>query len=632
MYVNQIMSDPCRGNGRNARFCRSLVSGLAALVGSVAVVGCAGLPGFAISTRQPPAASSAGADDPVVRGIASPWLAGLAAEYTNIERRFEPSIDAELGSMLPTQFSDDRPATRQARIAAEAALLERLQSDPEEIGRLTEQDTVTHAILTSLIKDRQALARFDGDRVPFIADSGCHTEPLYGPARAQIARPEDADAVLRAYADVPRLFDVCIDNMRRGIDEGVVAYRDVVANVLAQVEDLADDEVGASPLLAPFVRRVASLDDQTRAALASRGIRAVEAVQGEYRRLADFLKTEYIPNARVTPGLLAVPEGKDWYAALVRYHTGDPNADALSIHALGQSEVARIRALMHEVIVEAGFGGSFAEFLEFLRTDPQFYAKTPQELLDVAARHAKRIDAGLPQLFGKMPRLPFTIEAVPDAIAPGYTTARYLPGDPDKGRAGAYWVNTYRLDQRPLFEMPALTAHEANPGHHFQIALAQELQDQPWIRRQFGPTVFVEGWGLYAETLGEDLSIYTTPYERFGRLSYEMWRACRLVADTGLHALGWSREQAEACFFENSALAPLNIHSEVTRYIGWPGQALAYKVGELEIRRLRKEASDALGDHFDLRAFHDVLLAQGAVPMDVLRVRMQKWVAGHVKS
>jgi len=282
---------------------------------------------------------------------------------------------------------------------------------------------------------------------------------------------------------------------------------------------------------------------------------------------------------------------------------------------------------MEKIIAEVGFEGSFAEFLAFLRTDPQFYAKTPEELLSVAAVLSKQLDAALPRFFGKLPRLPYGVSPVPAEIAPGYTTARYSGGDAQNGRAGTYLVNTYRLDQRPLYEMPALTAHEAVPGHHLQIALAQELENVPEFRRSYYATAFGEGWGLYAERIAGEAGLFTTPYERFGALSYEMWRACRLVADTGMHWYGWTREQGEACFRENSALAELNIKTEVTRYIGWPCQALGYKIGEITLRELRAEAEAALGEDFDIRAFHDLVLEEGAMPLSLLEGRVRAWVS-----
>jgi uncharacterized protein (DUF885 family) len=285
---------------------------------------------------------------------------------------------------------------------------------------------------------------------------------------------------------------------------------------------------------------------------------------------------------------------------------------------------------MEGIIAELGYPGTFADFLNFLRTDPQFYPETAEDLLEKASRISKRLDAILPEYFRTLPRLTYGVKPVPDDIAPGYTTGRYSGGDPEEGVAGTYLVNTYALDQRPLYELPALSAHEAVPGHHLQISLAQELRDVPRFRRQYYATAFGEGWGLYAEKLAGEAGIYQTPYERFGQLSYEMWRACRLVADTGMHWYNWTREEAEACFVENSALAPLNIETEVTRYIGWPGQATAYKIGELKILELRQRAKDVLGDDFDIRAFHDAVLGQGSMPLNALDLQIDAWIANQL--
>lgn len=329
---------------------------------------------------------------------------------------------------------------------------------------------------------------------------------------------------------------------------------------------------------------------------------------------------------------MSLDGGREAYAVAVAFHTAGAGYSPEEIHQLGQTEVARIRAEMDAVIEELAFEGSFEDFIAFLRTDPQFYAKTPEQLLEKASEMSKRLDALLPRYFKTLPRLPYGVEAVPAAIAPGYTTGRYSGGDADKGIAGTYLVNTYALDQRPLYELPALSAHEAVPGHHLQIALAQELADVPEFRKSYYATAFGEGWGLYAEKLAGEAGFYRTPYERFGQLSYEMWRACRLVADTGLHHYGWSRKEAAACFNENTALAPLNIQTEVTRYIGWPGQATAYKVGELKILELRARAKEVMGEGFDIRAFHDVVLGAGAMPLDALDQKVQDWIDAWVSA
>ncbi len=311
------------------------------------------------------------------------------------------------------------------------------------------------------------------------------------------------------------------------------------------------------------------------------------------------------------------------------YTTLDISID--EIYQVGLDEVARIRKGMEEIIAEVGFEGTFSEFIHFLRTDPQFYCDTPKCLLKEASYIAKRIDGRLPQVFGKLPSLPYGVEAVPDEIAPRYTTGRYVPGSYANHRSGTYWVNTYDLKNRPLYNLPALTLHEAVPGHHLQIALAEELKDLPDFRQHTYLSSYGEGWALYSEWLGQELGIYQTPYEEFGRMTYEMWRACRLVIDVGLHAKDWTREQAVDYLASNTALALHNVNTEIDRYIGWPGQALSYKAGELKIRELRYKAENELGDAFDVREFHYMILKNGSIPLFTLEHIMNQWIENNKK-
>lgn len=460
---------------------------------------------------------------------------------------------------------------------------------------------------------------FDETRIPFTNDSGFHTLASYLAQSTPLRGRGDAEAWLARLEALPGYYADNIANARRGIATGFTQPAIVVERVLETARTQAAVPAEESPLLAPF----AGTD------FAAERDRALTLVRERIRRaradLVRFLENEYLPGARAALSIRTVPNGDAYYRYLVGLHT-TTSLGPDEIHAIGQREVGRIRAEMDAAIDAAGFDGSFAEFQAFLRTDPRFYAETPEDLLEKAALIAKRADDRLPRFFGTLPRLPYGVRAVPDDLAPGYTTARYWSGSPALGIAGGYMVNTHALDQRPLYELPALTLHEAVPGHHLQIARAQELENLPYMRRTASPTAFVEGWGLYAESLGEEMGIYRTPYERFGRLSYEMWRACRLVADTGLHWLGWSLEEARRCFDDNSTLAPHNITTELERYVAWPGQALAYKLGELTIKRLRGEAEAALGERFDLRAFHDTVLGAGALPLDVLESRVRAWL------
>ncbi|HWK89847.1 MAG TPA: DUF885 domain-containing protein, partial [Longimicrobium sp.] len=362
-----------------------------------------------------------------------------------------------------------------------------------------------------------------------------------------------------------------------------------------------------------------------RLAAAGREAISTSVVPG-FRDFLAFLRAEYLPAGR--PGIAAsdLPNGRAVYAQRVRaYTTLDVTAD--QVHETGLREVARIRAEMDSLIRKTGFTGSFAEFVQFLRTDPRFYVATPEALLQHTSLVLKRMDGELPRLFGRLPRMSYGIKEIPAFMAPGTTTAYYSPPAGDFTRSGTYWVNTYDLRSRPLYEVEALSFHEAVPGHHMQVALAQELEGVPQFRRFASFTAFVEGWALYAEKLGKEVGFFTDPYSDFGRLTYEMWRACRLVVDTGMHAKGWTRQQAIDFMAANSALTLLNITNEVDRYIAWPGQALGYKMGQMKISELRAEAERALGPRFDLRAFHDVVLGSGAVPLTVLEGNVREWIA-----
>jgi uncharacterized protein (DUF885 family) len=375
----------------------------------------------------------------------------------------------------------------------------------------------------------------------------------------------------------------------------------------------------------PFAQRPQTIAEADWTRLAARARAAIEkGVNPGYLRFADAFERDYLPACRKEVGISAAPGGRDYYRWAAREQTTtDMTPDA--IHDLGLREVARIRAEMEAVARRAGFPSREA-YIAHLRTDPRYYAKTPKELMAAASYWAKIADGWMPRLFGRLPRLPYTLQQIPAETAPYTTTAYYQPGSAATGRAGVYFVNTSKRDERPLFELPALTIHEAVPGHHHQIALAQELDLPPFRRHTARFTAFTEGWGLYSERLGIEMGVYAEPENDMGRLSYEMWRATRLVVDTGIHWKGWSKDQAVRYMLENTALSAANIDAEVNRYIAWPAQALAYKVGELRIRALRAEAETALGPRFDLRAFHDTVLANGAIPLDILETEVRAWI------
>ena len=434
-----------------------------------------------------------------------------------------------------------------------------------------------------------------------------------------IARLESADSLIMQTIVLMK------QELEAGITPPAITLRDVPGQVANQ---LFDDPMD-SPLLGAFVSFPDSISPDQQKQLKARAIAAYQnGIAPAYKKLQRFLETDYLPNAVQAVGLSNLANGQAWYAhRAARSTTTDLTAE--QIHALGLREVARIRAAMEQVIIDSGFEGDFDAFTEFLRRDPQFYFTNKEDLMREYRDIAKRADAELPALFGVLPRLPYGVKMIPSYAEKSQTTAYYQSGAQSMGRAGIFFANTYALDTRPKWEMEALTLHEAMPGHHLQISLAKEQTNvHPWRRDLYRITAFVEGWGLYSESLGEEMGFYKDPYSKFGQLTYEMWRAVRLVVDTGMHSLGWSRQRAIDFFIANSAKSEHDITVEIDRYIVWPGQALAYKMGELKIKELRQYASQELGEDFDIRSFHDRVLEAGPIPLDILEQRIKDWVAG----
>lgn len=482
-------------------------------------------------------------------------------------------------------------------------------------------------LLGFVIDQRLLLADFDEARIPFTNDSGFFNEMSYISRQTSFETSDDFEAYAARLSDIPRYFRQHRANMKRGIETGVTASADIMPGILETVQTYAKGSAERHSFYEPFKSMPDSIEPAEQKRLKALGKAAIDmAVIPAYKDLAAFLENEYMPKARTVAGVGTTPEGRAYYEALTRYFT-TLDITPEEVHNIGLSEVTRIRAQMDAIIEDVGFNGTFAEFVDYLRNDPIFYATSEEELLKEAAWLAKQIDGKMPEFFRTLPRLSYGVMPVPKEIAENYTTGRYWNGNPTTGKAGHYVVNTSNLPQRPLYNLPALTAHEGVPGHHHQISLAQEMTDVPRFRQSLYPNAFGEGWGLYSERLVEEMGLYKTPYEHFGRLTYEMWRACRLVVDTGMHYKGWTREQAEACFFENSALAPANIKTEVDRYMSWPGQALAYKIGELKIVELRERAEDALGDDFSIRDFHDAVLLDGGVSLAILEEKIDRWIA-----
>ena len=446
-----------------------------------------------------------------------------------------------------------------------------------------------------------------------------------------MASPQDYENYIARLDNCHEYFKRIIGLMRTGLRQGYRPARVTVEGV----DDSLHAQLVVDPVLSgfyqPFKEFPAGVGGADQDRLSKSGLEVISSsVIPAYRELLRFIQEEYFPGARQGIAADELPDGRAFYEHRIQYFT----TLALSpeeVYQTGMQEVERIQAEMLQVVHQVGFQGSLTAFIEFLRTDPRFYVNEPAALLKETSYVLKRMDGELPRLFKTLPRLPYGIRPIPDFSAPGNTAAYYFPGTGDGSRAGMYYVNTYDLKSRPLYEIEALSLHEAVPGHHLQIAMQQELSDLPNFRRQVFFTAYVEGWALYAERLGLEAGFYTDPYSNFGRLSYEMWRACRLVVDTGMHVLGWSRQQAIDFMAENTSSTMLNIINEVDRYIAWPGQALAYKIGELKIRELRKRAETALGSQFDLREFHDVILLSGSVPLDILENRVTSWI-GQVRS
>jgi len=564
----------------------------------------------------PVAAGPARADDaPLNRLVADYEAYALSQSPIQAGREGDRAALSRLPDVTPAASARRKAAYQafQARLAAIAP------------GGLSEEARLNRSFLAWTLDRRIQSIAFDEDRMPFNSDGGFDQDLNYVATGTVIDSAADARAWIARLDALPRYYADNIANARRGVAAGFTQPRSTNETVLARARAAAAAPLESDPLLKPF--DAAKLDPAATAPLRAEA-RAVirDKIRPAQRDFARFVETEYLPASRPALAARSLPGGEAYYRWLVHDHTTtDLTPD--QIHAIGLSEVSRIHAEMQGVMAETGWKGDLPGFIAMLRKDPRFYATSRQQLLEKASEIAKRIDDKLPRYFATLPRLTYGVRPVPPEIEETYTTGRYFEGSPKLGVAGGYMVNTSHLDQRALYELPALTLHEAVPGHHIQIALAQELPGVPAFRRNADVTAFTEGWGLYSETLGGEMGIYRDPYERFGKLSYEAWRACRLVADTGIHWLGWSLDQARACFTENTALSPLNIEVELARYVSWPGQALAYKVGELKILALRKKAREALGPRFDIRRFHDAVLLAGPLPLDLLEIRVDAWIA-----
>jgi uncharacterized protein (DUF885 family) len=521
------------------------------------------------------------------------------------------------------QWDDLSVEAIEATHDADVALLKALDGIP--LDQLSPTDRINYQLFREQYEDRVDGHRFRWYLVPLnqrggIQDAGDLADSL---SFDKVQDYEDWLARMRAF---PESMEQTIALMRRGAAERIIHSRIVMDRLPGQIDKQITDDPRMHLFFKPFRSYPGTIPEADRERLTAEAERLVrDVIVPEYRRFKSFFEAEYLPACHSQVGVWQVPDGEALYALRCReFTTTDLTPD--QIHEIGLQEVARIRQEMEAIVQEVGWKGTFAEFLEHLRTDPQFHFENANDLIEEYRSVCKRIDPQLVKLFRVLPRMPYGVEAIPEHIAPDTTTAYYRPPAVDGSRAGTFFVNLYRPEGRPTFEIEALTLHESVPGHHLQIALAQEQDELPQFRRYAGYTAYVEGWALYSESLGDELGLYQDPYSRFGRLTYEMWRAIRLVVDTGMHHKRWTREQAIDLFTQNTAKTELDITNEVDRYIAWPGQALAYKIGELKIQELRRRAEQELGEDFDLREFHDVILRNGAVTLAVLDGLVEEWL------
>lgn len=550
-----------------------------------------------------------------------------SARPVSADARLKRIIDSEYGWRVEQQgpgegsaaakggLPDVGPAAQAARLARWTSVSRLLAAiDP---ATLSARGRIDYLVYKGQIDALLAEQRYRDYEKPLTADTSFWSD-VAGSARDALVREDQYRAYLRTLRDMPRYFDQNIANMRAGLARGFTPPKVTLSGRDVGVAQVVDAPPEENLFYTPFRRFPSAIPAAVQAELRREGAAAIrDAVIPAHRRLLDFLRKDYIPGARTTLAATDLPDGEAYYQSKIReYVTRDMTAE--QVHAIGMREVAKIRAEMMTVKAEAKFDGDLPAFLHFLRTDPQFYAKTPQELLYHAAWAAKQFDGKAGQYFGRLPRRRFAIVPVPDDLAPFYTAGR--------GGPGIYLVNTYDLKSRPFYQLTALTLHESAPGHAFQMPLANENKDLPPFRRDTYLSAYGEGWALYAEKLGVEMGMYDTPYDRFGMLSYQMWRAARLVVDTGIHAMGWTRERAQAFLRDNTALSNHEIGTEVDRYISWPGQALSYYMGELAFLDARARAEKALGARFNIRAWHDAMLQLGSVPLTVIDQRTDQFI------
>lgn len=530
-------------------------------------------------------------------------LADIATEYQSYNDR--------QNELNKTQWPDVSQNYIRSKIAVYSRWVSAL--DKLEVSELGENDLINYDMLSFILQDELYRLNHNSHLLPLNSEGGFLINMMYSVRGVQLNSDEKRENYIAKLNNTKTYLSQQIKNLKAGQKSGLSRPKIVVRNCIKVLDDALSYNAGDFFLFKPLSDQEISHQDYSK--------EIIEAFQ----KLRKYLYEDYMKNATEQIGISEITDGKAYYEQRVRYYT-TLDMTPQEVFDVGKFEVKRIKKEMQDIINGLEFQGDYSDFLEFLRTDPQFYVDTPDELLRHAAWLSKKAEEILPKYFNKLPSLPFTVSPVPDEIAPNYTTGRYSGGSMEQQRAGAFWVNTYNLPARPLYVLPALTLHEAVPGHHLQISLAKEILDSLPPFRSAYLSAYGEGWGLYAEYLGKEAGMYTTPYQDFGRLTYEMWRACRLVVDPGMHYFGWSKEEAVAYMTENAALSEHEIETEINRYIGWPAQAVSYKIGELKIRELRTRAEEAIGENFDIREFHDLLLSNGSIPLRTL----ERIVTGYI--
>jgi len=495
---------------------------------------------------------------------------------------------------------------------------------------LSFEDRINLELLRYSIEDEISSYKFKTYYNPILSDEGFHTG-LADMGSEVLESKKDFDNYIKKLTDIPRFVDEHLSLMGSGLKAGICQPKSILNGYGNTYDQHIVKDPEKSVFWKPFLKKPLAITDEDWNSITAEGKKAVMeyAVEG-FKKIKLFFETEYLPRTRTSIGVSNFPNGLEYYEDRVHHYT-TTNLSSEEVYQIGLKEVARIKAQMLEVMKQVKYSGSLKQFINKLRSDPRFFVTSPEQLLKEAAYIAKRADGQLPKFFSLLPRQPYGVEAVPAHLAPTYTSGRYAGAAIQSKRAANYWVNTYNLKSRPLYALEALTLHEAVPGHHLQISLAKELDQLPEFRRNLYVNAFGEGWGLYAEFLGTEMGFYKDPYSLFGKLTYEMWRACRLVLDVAIHTKGWTREQAVNYLSENTALSLHEVNTEINRYISWPGQALAYKMGELKIRELRKKAEDKLKDKFDIREFHAIILSQGSVTLTILERMVDKYIDEKLK-